>query len=63
MPTLIAHGTQDNDVFFEQAEQAKRLIPNARLHTVDGGMHLLYLHKTADVMIDAQIAFIKEHEG
>lgn len=50
-------------MFFEQAEQAKRLIPNARLHTVDGGMHLLYLHKTADVMIDAQIAFIKEHEG
>jgi len=62
LPTHIAHGTQDKDVKFTQAQQAAKMIPNAELYPVEGGCHLLALHARGDEMLDAQIAFIKKHQ-
>ena len=60
-PTLICHGTCDGDVPFAHAETAHRLIPNARLHRMENGWHLLWLSEGADEMIRTQLAFVREH--
>ena len=60
-PTLICHGTCDGDVPFAHAEAAHRLIPDARLHGMENGWHLLRLCDGADEMIRTQLEFVQEH--
>jgi poly(3-hydroxyoctanoate) depolymerase len=49
-PTLVVHGDDDPIVRLPNARLLARLIPNARLHVVRGGGHLLLLDSAADVV-------------
>ena len=60
-PALICHGTSDGDVPFAHAETAHRRIPNAELHRMENGWHLLWLSDGADEMIRVQQEFIAAH--
>ena len=60
-PTLVAHGTHDADVPFAHAEAAARDIPNAQLHAVEKGWHLLDLSAGAEATAQARLNFLKEH--
>jgi pimeloyl-ACP methyl ester carboxylesterase len=48
-PTLVLHGDDDPIVPLVNGRVLARLIPNARLHVVRGGGHLLLLDSAADV--------------
>jgi pimeloyl-ACP methyl ester carboxylesterase len=48
-PTLVVHGTDDPIVPLVNARLLARLIPDARLHTVRGGGHLLLLDSATEV--------------
>lgn len=41
VPTLILHGTADENSSFDRSQDAARRIPNARLITFAGGDHVL----------------------
>lgn len=58
-PAFIAHGAADGDVPFEHGENASRRIPDARLHRMDNGWHLLWLSDGADDMLREQVAFVR----
>lgn len=60
-PALICHGTADGDVPFAHAETAHRLIPNARLHRMEKGWHLLWISDGGDEMIRMQREFVAAH--
>ena len=60
-PTLVAHGTADGDVPFEDAEVAAREIPNAELYALEGGWHILNLSDGAEGLERAQIEFLHKH--
>jgi poly(3-hydroxyalkanoate) depolymerase len=48
-PTLVAHGDDDPIVPLVNARLLAKLIPNARLHVVRGGGHLLLLDTATEV--------------
>ena len=60
-PALICHGSSDGDVPFAHAETAHRRIPNAQLHRMENGWHLLWVSDGADEMIRIQQEFIAAH--
>ena len=60
-PTLVAHGTADADVPFADGEAAAREIPNAHLHRVEGGWHVLNLGDGAAEFERAQVDFLRKH--
>ncbi len=60
-PTLVVHGTHDRDVPFAHAEHSAREIPQAQLHRVAGGWHLLPLGDDPDGHTNAQIDFLRDH--
>lgn len=41
VPTLIIHGTHDTAVLYGAAQAAAKMIPNARLLTIEDGSHLI----------------------
>ena len=62
-PTLICHGRRDGDVDYEHAETAHRLIPNATLHTLERGSHIVWISEGAEEMLRVQREFLREHLG
>ena len=60
-PALICHGTADGDVPFAHAETAHRRIPNARLHRIENGWHVLWVGDGTNEMIRIQQEFIAAH--
>jgi pimeloyl-ACP methyl ester carboxylesterase len=58
-PTLITHGTADNDIPFEHAEEAYAGIPNAELYRMENAWHLVFLDEGAEEMTEKQVAFVK----
>ena len=61
-PALICHGAADGDVPFADAETAHRLIPNARLHRLEKGWHLLWISDGGDEMIRIQRELLAAHD-
>ena len=60
-PTLVLHGTHDGDVPFAHAEAAADTIPNAELHRVEHGWHLLALSDGAEDYERVKIEFLRRH--
>ena len=58
-PTLIVHGTADNDVPYSNSQQAAKRICDATLYTIEGAHHLLWLSDQAPAMIRTQTDFLK----
>lgn len=59
VPTLLLQGTDDRQVDYSDIERLATRIPNAKLHTVEGGTHAMILsHK--DELDSAIDAFLKE---
>lgn len=48
-PTLVIHGTDDRVVPFENAELLADGLPDARLHPVEGGSHLVFIERADEV--------------
>ena len=59
-PTLITHGTADNDIPFEHAEEAYAGIANAELYRMENAWHLVWLDDGAEELIEKQVAFVKK---
>ena len=62
-PTLVSHGTHDDDVPFAHGETSAREIDGAQLHRVEKGWHLLALGDGADEVRSVQIEFLRKHAG
>ena len=60
-PTLIVHGTHDRDVPYQHAQTAARDIPNAQLHIIPNGWHLLPFSDDPETYQQTQIAFLHQH--
>ena len=60
-PTLVAHGTHDGDVPFSHAEHSAREIPNAELHRVEKGWHLLPMSEGGEACSQAEVEFVRQH--
>ncbi len=60
-PTLIVHGTLDNNVPFSHAELLAAKVPGARLHVIAGGDHMMPFTHEDDVnsTVDAFIQMIE----
>jgi pimeloyl-ACP methyl ester carboxylesterase len=58
VPTLIVHGTADENSSYEEAAALVRRIPGARLATVEGGDHLMFITRAREVRqaIDSFVA-------
>lgn len=41
IPVLVVHGNQDEMVPFEGSKKFVKLLPNGKLHTIEGGLHHL----------------------
>ena len=62
-PTLVSHGTHDDDVPFAHGETSARESVGAQLHRVEKGWHLLALGDGADEVRRVQIEFLRKHAG
>ncbi len=62
-PTLVSHGTHDDDVPFAHGETSAREIVGAQLHRVEKGWHLLALGDGADEVRRVQLEFLRQHAG
>lgn len=60
-PTLIVHGTADDDVPYSVALQAHERINDSQLHTMEDACHLLWIDPGAEVMQRRQVSFLQEH--
>lgn len=60
-PTLVSHGTHDDDVPFAHGERSAREIDGAQLHRVEQGWHLLALGDGADEVRRTQVEFLRSH--
>ena len=60
-PTLVSHGTHDDDVPFAHGETSAREIVGAQLHRVEKGWHLLALGDGADEVRRVQLEFLRKH--
>lgn len=61
IPTLIVHGSEDEEVPLEQSIKTSKLIPNCKLVIVKGAMHSYQEGKHEDEMLDAITEFIATH--
>lgn len=59
LPVLIQHGTHDADVPFEHASSAAARLPDARLHRVEGGTHMLRLDPSWEALAHEQAEFFR----
>jgi pimeloyl-ACP methyl ester carboxylesterase len=62
-PALIIHGTVDFDVPLDHARNAAGSIPNAEVHIVDGGFHILALSDNAAQINEKKMMFLKRHSS
>jgi pimeloyl-ACP methyl ester carboxylesterase len=60
-PTLIAHGTADDDVPYSVAVQAHERIERSELYTMENACHLLWIDPGVDEMNRRQVAFLRDH--
>ncbi|MCX9077377.1 MAG: alpha/beta hydrolase [Candidatus Methanoperedens sp.] len=58
VPTLLIHGTHDTAAIYAAAQAAAKMIPNARLMTIENGSHLIAATHMAEIRaaIDAFVA-------
>ena len=61
VPALVIHGTDDLDVPLNHAQNAAGSIPNAEIHIVEGGFHILALSDVAAEINEKKMAFLKRH--
>ena len=60
-PTLIVHGSADNDVPYSVAAQAHERIDGSELYTMENACHLLWLDPDVDAMNQRQVEFVRGH--
>ncbi|MFT7654070.1 MAG: pimeloyl-ACP methyl ester carboxylesterase [Candidatus Azotimanducaceae bacterium] len=60
-PTLIVHGTADDDVPYTVAVQAHERIAESELYAMENACHLLWIDANIDEMNRRQVAFIHAH--
>lgn len=49
VPTLLVHGTHDTAAIYSAAQAAAKMIPNARLMTIENGSHLVAATHMAEI--------------
>jgi pimeloyl-ACP methyl ester carboxylesterase len=59
VPTLLVHGTHDTAATYAAAQVAAKMIPNARLMTIEGGSHLVMATHIAEIRAEIE-SFIAE---
>jgi len=59
-PTLIVHGSADDDVPYSVGVEAQKRIAGSRLHTMEGAHHVLWLDDGIDEVIRMQVEFVRE---
>lgn len=59
-PTLVVHGTADGDVAYTNAEFLASSIPNARLYSLDGVGHIVWLGEHVPEMNSEILEFLRE---
>ncbi|MEM7018629.1 MAG: alpha/beta hydrolase [Pseudomonadota bacterium] len=60
-PTLIVHGTADDDVPYSVAVQAHSRMKEAELYTVENACHLLWIDPGIEAMNQRQVEFLRAH--
>ena len=60
-PTLIVHGTADDDVPYSVAVQAHERIGESELHTMENACHLLWIDPGIEEMNQRQVEFLRMH--
>lgn len=60
-PTLIMHGTADDDVPYGVAVQAHERIRESELHTMEDACHLLWIDQGIEEMNQRQVEFLRAH--
>ena len=60
-PTLIVHGTADDDVPYRVAVQAHERIGGSELHTMENACHLLWIDPGIEEMNQRQVEFLRNH--
>lgn len=60
-PTLISHGTADNDVPYSVAVQAHERIRKSELHTMENACHLLWIDPGIEEVNQRQVEFLRTH--
>jgi len=60
-PTLIVHGTADDDVPYSVAVQAHERIGESELHTMENASHLLWIDPGVEEMNQRQVEFLRTH--
>jgi len=60
-PTLIVHGSADDDVPYRVGVEAQKRIPGSRLHTMEGAHHILWLDDSIDDVNRMQTKLVRDH--
>ena len=60
-PTLIVHGTADDDVPYSVAVQAHERMAESELHTMENACHLLWIDPGIEAMNQRQVEFMRTH--
>ena len=60
-PTLIVHGTADDDVPYDVAVAAQERLQNAELYSMENACHLLWIDAAVAQMNQRQVEFLQHH--